>query len=58
MSAAESQRRDALVSLYKADKNTIVFDSIYIHIKEAFVEHSYNYRDYNSDMLIVDRDNY
>ena len=58
MSAAESQRRDALVSLYKADKNTIVFDSIYIHIKEAFVEHPYHYRDYNSDMLIVDRDNY
>ena len=58
MSAAESQGRGALVSIYKTDRTAIVFDSICIHIKGSFVEHPYNYRDYNSEALIVDRDSY
>ena len=58
ISAAESQGRGALVSIYKTDRTTIVFDSICIHIKGSFVEHPYNYRDYNSEALIVDRDSY
>ena len=58
ISAAESQGRGALVSIYKTDRTAIVFDSICIHIKGSFVEHPYNYRDYNSEALIVDRDSY
>ena len=58
ISATESQGRGALVSVYKTDKMAIGFDSICIHIKGAFVEHPYNYRDYNSKTLIVDRDSY
>ena len=58
ISAAESQERGALVSIYKTDRTAIVFDSICIHIKGSFVEHPYNYRDYNSEALIVDRDSY
>ena len=58
ISATESQGRGALVSVYKTDKMAIGFDSICIHIKGAFVEHPYNYRDYNSETLIVDRDSY
>ena len=42
ISAAESQGRGALVSIYKTDRTTIVFDSICIHIKGSFVEHPYN----------------
>ena len=49
ISAAESQERGALVSIYKTDRTAIVFDSICIHIKGSFVEHPYNYRDYNSE---------
>ena len=30
---------------------------MYSH-KGSFVEHPYNYRDYNSEALIVDRDSY
>ena len=58
ISAAESQGRGALVSIYKTDRTAIVFDSICIHIKGSFVEHPYNYRDYNSEALIVNRDSY